>query len=260
MANQWHRCERWIRLGIGCPVPHEEEEEDSEEAERSLGVENVQVAAGGVGAIGSYVVDAVTVISEGGEQVQQQQQRGVIREPSGGGGQLGTPQVVTAIPVAPPLDLSTPDIGGGATPAFIPAGDRGGTGAIGTPGLGALLLGAFVTALADITTKLDTAKPGAILRMPGPPQLKAAIAAGLIVAASMENLESAFTYLLGERAGRFEINEGDETDLDPGAAPGAPPGIAADLEFQTQNPARGFLTDMSQMFVPPDEPDQPSDN
>lgn len=135
----------------------------------------------------------------------------------------------------------------GATPTVIePTGDV-------PPNVsGALVVGAFITALGDISSKLrGTAAAGKILQLPGPPVIKAAIAAGIVVVASTSNIESAFTFLMGQREGRFEQDRPEQRDFD--ALNNQDMG--RDPVFQVERPARGFLVDLSQRFIPP-EPEE----
>lgn len=112
---------------------------------------------------------------------------------------------------------------------------------------GALVVGAFITALGDISSKLrGTAPAGRILQLPGPPVIKAAIAAGIVVVASTANIESVFTALMGEREGRFESDRPEERAVDEAFESGGQLSVS-----QVQRPARGFLVDLSQRFIPP---------
>lgn len=137
-------------------------------------------------------------------------------------GVLGTPPATAPPPLfLPPMKGPS----GGSTPERIgPTGGGGFHPGFPRPGpaLPALLLGALATA--------------AVIFKAGPPPLRAAAFIGpFALQLELSQLESAFTALMGILEGRFD---------DP-------------REAQVERPARGFLVDLSQMFVPP-PPEQES--
>lgn len=219
MGEHWHRCQRWFKLGVDCPIPHsgdgdESEPEDEEGAANAL--PQVELKAATAVQQAAMVSQAINVIAVEPEGVA-----------LGGTGLEGVPR--TAAPVLTPLT-----VGQGSTPTAIASGGSG--------MLGTLLMGAFITAVADITRVTKGVTPANILKMPGPPQVKGAIAAGLAVAGLMGSLESAFTSLMGERVGR-----GAATDRPEQRAEDARPPVP-ESRNQVVRPARGFLVDLSQMF------------
>lgn len=233
---------------------HSDQEDEEEDADQDGGEgslqEQVPFAAASVVEQAVIISQAISVIAD---------TEGVVIKNFHG----ETPAIErTAIPISPPLE-----VGQGSTPITINdqelvAAPTGGS------GMKALLLGAFITAVADIqrVTKGGTGMAG-VLRFPGTPQMKAAAAAGLLVAASLENIESAFTKLMGERSGIGDRPEQRTEDAElmaqtPIAAAGAPANRpeerdflseseAADQEFQVVRPARAFLVDLSDMFLNP---------
>lgn len=188
--------------------------------------------------VGVMVSQAINVIAAVPDGIVSNVGVGVGVDAAGGSGKAGG-QRRTAEPVPPAVELPAmegPSLG--TTPEMLPQEPKGGSGKIG--GLGPLLVGAFITAVADMARQTITTSPGKIINMPGPPQLKGAIAAGLLLASLNEQVESLFTHIMGERTGRFEHPDRPETE------PSEPV-----PEFQVERPARGFLVDLSQRFVPP---------
>lgn len=228
----------------------EEEEDDRDPpddavAEVAQELAMVEAVAGSVFEAGIVQAIAVEVIADGGS------------------GYLQAPVMAPPVTELPVFSSDFGDINlSGATPTTLEE-----IGDVPPNTSGALVVGAFITALSDIASRLrGTAPAGKVLQLPGPPVIRA-VAAGIVVVASTANIESAFTWLMGVREGRFQDRpeerafdqvEQAQISKGPGASPDRTEERAFDQAqnvdepaFQVTRPARGFLTDLSQMFVPP---------
>lgn len=250
MAEHWHRCQRWLRLGVDCPLhAGDQEDEEDQDAEQETGQVHRQVME-----VAQPVVTVNPAVAIE-QAIMVSQAINAIAEAPGGVGQIGlagAEPVRTAIPVLAPLE-----VGQGSTPMTVePAIPSGGTGFMGM--LKPLLLGAFITAVADIGRITKMAPPAAITAIGGSGIRGKAIAAGLIAATQLSELESAFTALMGQRTGRFQ-DRPEQRAADESAPssevfsknPGTSGGESAPSSevFQVERPARGFLVDLSQMFT-----------
>lgn len=214
--------------------PEEEEEEGSDDRDppddaitgSPVELANVEAVAGTVFEAAVIQAVAVEIITTGGT--------GVLQAPV-----MSPPR--TAVPE---FTSNFGDINvSGATPTTIEERPE----KVPPNTSGALVVGAFITALSDIASKLrGTAPAGKVLQLPGPPLIKGAIAAGIVAVASTANIESVFTALMGEREGRFESDRPEERMFDEAFQSGGELSVS-----QVQRPARGFLVDLSQRFVPP---------
>lgn len=240
-VKPWHRCERWHRLGIVCPIPHrrrsegdddDEDPDEDEPAEIKIFAEREPVSPK------QAALAEVEIMLDIALEVAQTP----VPIPSGVGDPTGVPTSsgggfrpsVTENPppfVVPPMKGPS----GGSTPEMI--GEGGGP-SFPTPGPG--LAPALVIALAT----------AAIVFKAGPAPLRAAAAVGSIVPwLELGELESAFTALLGIREGRFQDPRPEERAFEEANVhrEGGTP-----VPNQVLRPAKGFLIDLSQMFVPPE--------